>query len=73
MHKSERFRRRQARQTIVSALRIIRDIQQTYRFSTSEVVRALAQLYLNIGYYDSFKWLDYASKQIHKDEAKGGR
>jgi hypothetical protein len=72
MHEDRNFRRKQARQTIVSALRIVRDIQRDYRFPTSEVVKALARLYLNIGFYDSFRWLNYASQQIKKDESRGG-
>lgn len=73
MYGDEKFRRRQARSTIVSALRIIRDIQQMHGFRTSEIIGAFAKLYLNAGYYGSFRWLDYAAKQIRSDERAGGR
>jgi hypothetical protein len=68
-----RFQRRQAKQTIISALRIIRDLQTTYSIPTSEVLEVLAVIYRKAGYYDSFRWVEYIVRQIRDDEQRGGR
>lgn len=66
-----RFQRRQARMTVISALRVIRDLQLSYDIPTSEVLNALAFIYRDIAYYNSFKWVKFAAKQIRKEEQGG--
>lgn len=66
-------RRAQAKQTLISAIRVIRDIQRTYRIPTSYVLKGFAVVYRQEGYYDSFRWITYAIQQIKHDESRGGR
>lgn len=64
---SDRFERKQARQTIISALRIIRDLQLT-----CEVLFALARIYRDVAYWDSYCWTSYAARQLREEERGGG-
>lgn len=65
---TKKSERRQARTTIISALRIIRDIQVMHRIQTSEVVFAQASIYRHQGNYSASKHLNYAARLIQQDE-----
>lgn len=65
-------RRKRAKRTLVTAIRVIWNIQLTYRIPTSYVLRGFATIYRLNAFYDSFRWLDYAAHQIKKDESRGG-
>lgn len=73
MNGEEKSKRLQARQTIVSALRIIRNLQDSYNISTSEVLSALALMYREAACYDSAQWVGYAARQVREEEKRGGK
>ena len=65
-------RRAEAKQTLVSAIRVIWNIQLTHRIPTSYVLKAFAVIYKQNAFYDSFRWLKYVAHQIKEDELRGG-
>lgn len=44
-------RRKEAKLTIISALRIVVQVQKEYKIGSSEVLAGLAKIYLNYNYY----------------------
>jgi hypothetical protein len=66
----DEFKRRQGWFLIVSALRVIRDVQRIHGFSSVSIVRKFAMIYLQTGNHVVADVLIYAANEI---ERRGGR
>ena len=68
--KDDEFNRRQGWFLIVSALRVIRDVQRLHGFSSVSIVRRFAQIYLQTGNHVVADALIHAANEIQR---RGGR
>jgi hypothetical protein len=66
----EEFNRRQGWLLIVSALRVIRDVQRIHGFSSVLIVRKFAMIYLQSGNHIVADILIHAANEIQR---RGGR
>lgn len=66
----DEFKRRQGWFLIVSALRVIRDVQRIHGFSSVSIVRKFAMIYLQTGNHVVADVLIHAANEI---ERRGGR
>jgi hypothetical protein len=67
----EEFNRRQGWFLIVSALRVIRDVQRVHNFSSVSIIRKFAQIYLHSGNRVAAHVLFHAANEIQR--RRGGR